>query len=1228
MKRTNTFYLLKTLQGRCFAAILVLFAMLLGSTQAEAQNVTIKATNGSMIASTPTGSDDYDTFFKCGGFASWQHNQLSMVLTASDATTLTDYGQLKNPANNLFSSGTHIQVGKGYKTYNTCYLSLSLPKGYRFTGYTIVFSKSNETKSLSGSSTTVNFNQDGTSRFGETGSNFSTYTNHGDVTIGGGTATITRTSLAEDGSDMGNVLYFKLENTSNNEDNRALITLESAEFFFTAEADYTPLTTPGNVQRVSAIDIPFYTSKVDYGTITQRTYGGVTRPSYSSANVKDLQANFTLYEAGSVTDGADFDGVTGKVIEYKKGGISVENGYYRIGAADAANPGTEEHIYYIETPSYVLLSDNTTKNPVGYRIIGAKIDYKYGVTNEYAEDVHNTYNTFYLSYNVTSTNIWGTTTTTTYWMNSTGGATSTQNQRAAWFVDEEGYMRTGANGTVYLTTTSVGGNPRYTSVTQDKAQAVKVNIDADGYIYYIEGGVTYYLLQARYWNTQYFRFLSGQGTTNAAKITDTGSTASVDIIDNIIGTTTQPYTLKVYGKDGTMTGGETQTVNATNASGSIYIGGMNNDAVKIGVIGTGLIQGTLTLQALDPYLNSMDVVCQDQVQREIRLHQNFTASDFSVSGGEFYFYLPAACNTHRVDITFENLDSKYFDETYTGGSAQHTSRLNFVKSDHYNAFGTSNNRIYDDRDEAKNAQEERLEVGTVGNAKFKFNNAADLTNGNGILTEYPFSLEKYAASPNNGSFGQMYFTVSSADQQQTKYVFTTDETRYNIAPTTAVQHRAYAFYEMIVHVQTQLYEPQVAFTKIYDKNKTLFGTGQTTAFYGATVTAYDGNTPPKPGYASVSDIYDKIAAAIQRGTDDFNTACSDLQNTSQLLYIDLSEMEGVYQTSTGTCKTIAELSAKGANNNLIFLPVGTSASNNNVAYKLESGGFQAANDIVLTDKQPFYTPYDIQVDAAKKAVYKRLITKDKYGKVQNASLILPFAITVDNNGTHKNLDGSEFSLHTMQSSSALELINGTTYAYFPALDNVTITEANKPYLVQLTENSSEDGVSFVVSQTGAPIKATTAMSSDYTFTGATSTGTASGGESSGTWSFTSKGTYAGAKIAKGDKVFYFAKNQFVNSGNLNSEYSYANVYPFRVYFATESTSGAKLSSFDVIFGEGLGDISTGMQAVDAAELINVDEPVYDMQGRMVATSYRELANKSKKLQSGLYVVNGVKIMIK
>lgn len=1202
MKRTNTFYLLKAQQSRFLAAFLVLFALLLGTTQTVAQNVTIKANNGSLIASRPVGSSDYDTFFKCGGFATWQHNQLSMVLTASDETTLTDYGQLKNPANNLFSSGTKIQIGKGYSDYPTCYLSLSLPKGYRFTGYTIKFSKSSETKTLNGGES-IDFNESGTSRFGETGSNFNTYTKSGDVTIGGGTATITRTSLAEDGSDMGNVLYFKLQNTSNNSSNRALITLESAEFFFTAEADYAALIAPNNVNGKKAVDVEFFTSKVDYGTLEKKQYGGITRPSYGSANVKDLKANLTLYEADAIKNGSNFDGSTGDVVNYDGSGTISSNGqYFQLGDGT-----TTEKIYYIETPTYVLLSDNTTKNPVGYRIVGAQFDYQALAPHIELLEETKDYKTFTIS---ASHSGWFS--TTTYYMTNNAGYSTSSSEAAIWFMDENGYIRLVSNPATYLKN---GSNSIITCSYTDRP--AQYSILENGQIV-LKSNTNQYIQ----WRNGNSRFVLSNSNSYDKAINNPKGTQSIKA--EIAKTVQDPFTLNIYNPNG-------EGVKATSSSdGSVIIvDGYNNDAIKLGVIGKGLVKGSITMQALDPYLYSMDVVCQDQVQTEIRLHQNFTASDFSVSGGEFYFYLPTDCNNHRVDITFENLDSQYFDETYTGGSTQHTSRINFVKSDHYNTFGLNNNNIYNNISEASNAQQERQEVGIVGNAKFKFNNANEVGTNGGILTEYPFSLENYAAASNNGSFGLMSFTVSAADQQQTKYVFTTDETRYNIAPTTATQHRAYAFYEMIVHVQTQLYEPQVAFTKIYDKNKTLFGTGQTNAFYGAKVTAYDGNTPPKPGYSSVSKIYDQIAAAIQRGTDDFNTSCSDLKNTSQLLYIDLSEMEGVYQTSTGTHQTIADLSAIGASNCLVFLPEGASANNDNVAYKLEGGSFQAANDIVLTDKQPFYTPYDIQVNSAKKAVYKRLISKDKYGKVQNASLILPFAITVDNSGTHKNLDGSEFSLHTMQNSTALTLINGTTYAYFPGLNKVTITEANTPYLVQLTENSSEDGVSFVVSQNGAPIKATTAMSStDYTFTGATSTGTATGGESSGNWSFTSKGTYAGAKIAKAENVFYFANNHFVNSGNLSTGYDYANIAPFRVYFATGRTSGAKLSSFDVIFGEGIGDVPTGMQAVDAAELINVDEPVYDMQGRMVATSYRELANKSKKLQSGLYVVNGVKFMIK
>ena len=211
-----------------------------------------------------------------------------------------------------------MQIAKGQVDgANVCYVSLSLPKGYRFTDYNIVFSKSTDTK---GSGTgAISFDSPVTSRFGETGSDFSSYTTYDDVTNGGGTGEISRTEMSE--GEMGNVLYFKLINTTEDEsgywswgrwvstaNNRALITLASAEFFFTAEENYSPVTPASIISSpVSAVDIPFSTSKVDYGAVVNRKYTingrDYWRMSYSSADVKDLEANLTLYEYESTKDG-------------------------------------------------------------------------------------------------------------------------------------------------------------------------------------------------------------------------------------------------------------------------------------------------------------------------------------------------------------------------------------------------------------------------------------------------------------------------------------------------------------------------------------------------------------------------------------------------------------------------------------------------------------------------------------------------------------------------------------------------------------------------------------------------------------------------------------------------------------------------------------------------------------------------------------------------------------
>jgi hypothetical protein len=167
-------------------------------------------------------------------------------------------------------------------------------------------------------------------------------------------------------------------------------------------------------------------------------------------------------------------------------------------------------------------------------------------------------------------------------------------------------------------------------------------------------------------------------------------------------------------------------------------------------------------------------------------------------------------------------------------------------------------------------------------------------------------------------------------------------------------------------------------------------------------------------------------------------------------------------------------------------------------------------------------------------------------------------------------------------------------------------------------------VSFVVKQTGALLKATTEKDDNYEFTGASGNGK----DPKASVKFTMKGSYSGQKISKADRnVFYFAKNMFFDIKSLSSWITDLYVYPFRGYFDyTTTTGGAKtFNSLDIFFGENFE--VDGIEAVESEPIaVDADAPVYDVQGRMISTSVRELAGK--KLARGIYVVNGVKFTVK
>lgn len=156
---------------------------------AAAQTVSISPKTGNVISAASYGTESHKTNF--GGV--WIHNQLPMTLITSDESTLTAAGLMMVHANNVSAMGDNLTFISGEGDIVN-YMSLSLPKGYRFTSYKMVIN-SNKSSAVA---TTLK----------EMDASFTT--EHTSVLIQKTESkgvTIQRTSM--NNSDMGNILYFK-----------------------------------------------------------------------------------------------------------------------------------------------------------------------------------------------------------------------------------------------------------------------------------------------------------------------------------------------------------------------------------------------------------------------------------------------------------------------------------------------------------------------------------------------------------------------------------------------------------------------------------------------------------------------------------------------------------------------------------------------------------------------------------------------------------------------------------------------------------------------------------------------------------------------------------------------------------------------------------------------------------------------------------------------------------
>ncbi len=1158
MKNLSTFlsHGLGVARGLAVAVFMVVVSLV------SAQTVSISPKTGNVISAASYSGESHLARF--GG--AWVHNQLPMTIVSSDKSGLTGNGLMQEHANNIGVSGNNLVFASGSNAVVN-HMSLSLPKGYRFTSYKIV----------------MDYDSKGTqaSVFKEMDDAFSKAYKSVSVSRGATGAVLQRTSMSD--SDMGNILYFRQDHS----DGMARVKVTSFVVTFECTNQFSEALSPAALSSaVSCVALPFQTQRVDFGQIEMSTASsGYTSYKYNYNNVKDLTANFLFYDESGIVGGTAVAGTEGdKSIQAvgQKGG----RGYM----------GLKNNTYWLEAPTEALSQDGKTKLPIGYRIVGVRVLFSNSPGVEKGDDVYITDgNGRYMNASLQFT-----TTKVTWTYGADGKVSTTEEDKTTYLMYKSGWS--GAS----------------LSATTKSNQASTFKTDGSN-LYCERRGATY---------------MVSYDDNGAGCFNKDGQHA---VLESAV-TSDAAFSVMLYDKTGNAVAREAK-VDADNPTGELSLGQMNNDAIKLqieGLEGDNLAYVSLEveLEALNPYIDKMDIACT-LPSGETKLKQQYLADDFTIGFyGKVDFAVPANVDTKNLKFDLEGLHHKKADETYDDwGKLGQNSRYHFVRSAYYDLVGESLQSHRDDAADYDYAK--KICVDVAGTKAFRCNNSDKFrigASGNDkfYYEEYRYSNAEYASQ--GGSWTDI---TTTEDAYRDFYMMVCDETRYNIAPTTTPRHAYYAYYSTSMKLERENYEPVISYTRVYD-NAMLAGGFDANFYAGVTVSLKDKSgkvMPEGTGYVYAKQVIDKMNEAANGKPVDLG----------HVLYVDLSKVKAVITSENdASFGKLADIKALVGNNAILYLPQGVTASLDNVASKSEAGDdFNAENDIVLIDKVPFFSLYDIRVNADNEVVYNRLVNKAN-NTTKWVSVIMPFTLALDaETGVYRQpADGGEFTFYTMNADNSFSS-TGERYAvnaHFSPCAGVSETTANKPYLVNIERyvESSADDVMFTLRQSGATI-----VKTPSSLTGETAQGTVDGS----VMSLVNRGTYSGEKIAKTDGVFYFNKDLFVSSLNLSEKYPDVYVLPFRTWYdrvgnanhavryihvSTEPNTQPTNVSLTTADASGAGfDLSAngGVLTVKATSAVRVT--VRAINGSTVGVATLKAGDiRSFSLPSGVYVVNGSKIVVR
>ncbi len=477
-----------------------------------------------------------------------------------------------------------------------CYMAVTLPKGYRFTGYSITLQNNMDGKSY------ANFDFASMNKvFYETNDQFSNSSYKAIARINASDNkeyTIERQSKGAE--DMGNHLYFLL---GHEKDGYYGVTIKSFEIFFTTDGFSETMSPSNALGNVSFCQTPFFINKLDLGEIKKNTKNSKTYYSYNYQNVKDVVAYNLLYQDDAVQNGVAGDYASMKNIS----SLSVNGqNWFALG----------NDTYYAESPMNVTLQDGKTVLPVGYRITGAKL-----------KMLNPRPNTIFVNKNGT-----------VYYLNSELKFTTTP---VEWILEGK-KLKCGGK---YLNIKRDGFvNPTYNLVMSTSV--------GDGVTFEVKNGSVFGKYNGTVYDSEGYISMSSDGKAVLNKSVTSSAASYYEKVRM-----SSDYTLKVFGtdKDNAV---KTVTVNASSGEQTVEINNLNNDAVKFAVEGLqentkAIVQVELTMEYLNPYVSSLDVVCKEKYGGQ-SVKQTLDVNNFEVRGGEFKFYVPDGGGA-ECSFLFENL---------------------------------------------------------------------------------------------------------------------------------------------------------------------------------------------------------------------------------------------------------------------------------------------------------------------------------------------------------------------------------------------------------------------------------------------------------------------------------------------------------------------------------------------------------------------------------------------